>query len=360
MKLNDQAPIIGTGDTGFIGQGVVARLAGRCPVVGFNRGGDAQPGAEAEPVDMASDEAVADGVRAVRERYGDRIASVIHLAAYYDFSGEPSDKYEQITVRGTERLLRALRGCEVEQFVFSSTMLVHAPCEPGQRIDEEWPLDPKWEYPQSKLETERLIRRERGDISAVLLRISGVYDDECHSIPIAQQIQRIFEKQITSRVYPGDTERGQSFMHVDDLLDAIERVVERRGDPPAETTLLLGEADPVSYGELQRTLGRLIHDEEWETQQIPKVMAKAGAWLQDAAPIEEPFIKPWMVDLADDHYALDLARAHDLLRWQPRRSLATTLPRMVESLKRDPDRFYRENELGDVPDDARRELAGLR
>ena len=187
-----------------------------------------------------------------------------------------------------------------------------------------------------------------------------MYDDECHSIPIAQQIQRIFEKQISSRVYPGDTERGQSFMHVDDLVDAIERVVERRGDLPAETTLLLGEADPVSYGELQRTLGRLIHDEEWETQQIPKVMAKAGAWLQDAAPIEEPFIKPWMVDLADDHYALDLARAHDLLRWQPRRSLAATLPRMVESLKRDPDRFYHENELGDVPDDARRELAGLR
>jgi hypothetical protein len=32
---------------------------------------------------------------------GQRIASVIHLAAYYDFSGEPSRPYEQITVRGT-------------------------------------------------------------------------------------------------------------------------------------------------------------------------------------------------------------------------------------------------------------------
>ena len=42
----------------------------------------------------------------VRERFGTRIASVIHLAAYYDFSGEPSEKYETITVQGTERLLR--------------------------------------------------------------------------------------------------------------------------------------------------------------------------------------------------------------------------------------------------------------
>jgi hypothetical protein len=44
------------------------------------------------------------------------------------------------------------------------------------------------------------------------------------------------------------------------------------------------------------------------TPQIPKSPAKAGAWLQDQIPGEEPFIKPWMIDLADDHYALDIHR----------------------------------------------------
>jgi hypothetical protein len=34
-------------------------------------------------------------------------------------------------------------------------MLVHAPYEPGQKINEEWPLDASWDYPQSKVETER-------------------------------------------------------------------------------------------------------------------------------------------------------------------------------------------------------------
>jgi hypothetical protein len=41
-------------------------------------------------------------------------------------------------------------------------MLVHAPCEPGQQIDEDWPVDPKWDYPQSKVRTEQLIRAEHG------------------------------------------------------------------------------------------------------------------------------------------------------------------------------------------------------
>jgi nucleoside-diphosphate-sugar epimerase len=361
MTDQKRPPIIVTGDTGFLGRALVHHFAGRFPVVGFNRGGERPDieGVEAEAVDLTSDDAVRDGLRAVRERHGSRVASVLHLAAYYSFSGEPSTMYEDLTVRGTQRLLRALRDFEVEQFVFSSTMLVHAPCEPGERIDESWPLEPKWDYPESKLQTERLILRERGEIPAVLLRISGVYDDECNSIPLAQQIQRIFEKQITSRVYPGDISRGQSFMHLDDLIDAFDRVVERRDRLPEETALLLGEADPLSYDEVQRILAREIHDEEWETQQIPKAMAKAGAWLQDTAPIEDPFIKPWMVDLADDHYALDLTAARRLLDWQPRRSLRETLPRMVQALRRDPQAFYRANDLGEVPADAR-DIAGSR
>jgi nucleoside-diphosphate-sugar epimerase len=68
----------------------------------------------------------------VRDHHGGQIASIIHLAAYYDFLGAPSPKYDEITVGGTARLLRMLRELDfhVEQFVFSSTMLVHRPAEP--------------------------------------------------------------------------------------------------------------------------------------------------------------------------------------------------------------------------------------
>jgi nucleoside-diphosphate-sugar epimerase len=302
--------------------------------------------AECVCVDLTSDDSVRAGLDRVRHGYGNRIASVIHLAAYYDFSGEPSPKYEEITVQGTARLLRGLKNFQVEQFVFSSTMLVHAPCEPGERINEDWPLDPKWDYPKSKVRTEELIRRERGGIPATILRIAGVYDDVCHSIPLANQIQRIYERRLTSRVYPGDTSRGQSFVHLDDLLDAIVLVVERRAQLPAELTLLIGEPEALSYEELQCEFGRLIHDEPWETQQIPKPLAKTGAWFQDNMPFaEEPFIKPWMIDLADDHYALDITKAQKDLGWQPKRSLRHTLPKMISALKADPVKWYRENKL---------------
>ena len=349
--------IVVTGSSGLIGYAVSEGFAqaGGAKVAGFDRPGMPHPPPDADnvPCDLTSDESVRDALAQVRRNYGQRITSVIHLAAYYDFSGEPSPLYDQITVGGTRRLLTALRqgGFHVEQFVFSSTMLVHAPCEPGQHIHEDWPLLPKWDYPKSKVDTEQLIRAERGQTPAVFLRIAGVYDDRCHSIPVAHQIQRIYERQLTAGVFPGDTSTGQSFVHLDDLVDAIARVVDRRGRLPCETTLLIGEPEPLSYDELQRTLGWLIHREaEWETTRIPKAVAKAGAWVQDKIPgIEEPFIKPWMIDMADDHYALDITRARKRLDWEPKRSLRETLPKMVDALKADPARFYRDNKLEAEP-----------
>jgi nucleoside-diphosphate-sugar epimerase len=337
-----------TGSSGFIGASAVERFANHGDVIGFDRPGVPFPPAAADcvEVDLSSDESVRRGLNKVRIRHGEQIASVIHLAAYYDFSGEPSSKYEEITVGGTERLLRGLQNFRVEQFIFSSTMLVHAPCLPGERIDEQWPLEPKWAYPQSKVDTEERIRAQHGDMPYVLMRIAGVYDDMCHSIPLANQMQRINERWLTSHVYPGDTSHGQAFLHVDDLVAAMLRLVEERARLPRELALLVGEPQTLSYEELQQEFGRLIHGEPWETTEIPKALAKTGAWLQDNMPLmEEPFIKPWMIDLADDHYALDISRARALLDWEPRHSLARTLPTMVSALKADPAGWYEANKL---------------
>lgn len=159
-----------------------------------------------------------------------------------------------------------LQDFKVEQFVFSSTALVHASSStPGIRINEDSPIQssPKWPYPESKVKTEKVIHTERGDIQTVILRIGGVYDDLCHSIPLAQQIQRIYERDPAAYFFPGDPSASgsrQPFVHNDDMGEAILRAVERRKELPSETTLLIGETESVGYNELQRVFGRLIHN----------------------------------------------------------------------------------------------------
>ena len=97
--------VIVTGSSGFIGRTLVDELARRYRIVGLDlvEPSELPPDASFVPIDLTTEDGVRNSLRQVRERHGRRIASVIHLAAYFDLTGEPNPKYEEVTVRGTER-----------------------------------------------------------------------------------------------------------------------------------------------------------------------------------------------------------------------------------------------------------------
>jgi len=341
--------IVVTGSSGLIGARVMADLSSDYRVVGLDVKPPQQTVASADWIecDFTSYVSVAQAFTGVRERYGHQVASVIHLAAYYDFSGEPSPLYQTLTVDGTSLLLQELQRFQVEQFIFSSSLLVMKPAEGKEVITEDSPTEAAWDYPRSKLKAEDVIRRERGSIPIVILRIAGVYDEDCHSVPIAHHISRIYEKQFESYFFPGDATRGQPLVHLDDLIACLRKTIALRGQLAPQELFLIAEPDVMSYAELQDRLGELLHGQEWPTIRIPKVVAKAGAWVQDqlAGEEEETFIKPWMVDVADAHYPVAIDRARARLGWGPAHRLRDTLAEMVHRLQRNPRQWYRLNKL---------------
>lgn len=349
-NVEDKDVVIITGSSGLIGTRLINILKDDFRIVGMDKQGNPYPPKEAEFVyfDITKEDSIRAAMERIRHVYGNKIASVIHLAAYYDFSGEPSPLYEEVTEKGTHKFLNVLQDFDVEQFIFSSTNLIYKPTEPGKKIDESAPVESNWDYPESKENTEEIIRQNRGNINAVLLRLAGVYDEMCHSIPISHQIKRIYEKEFTSHFFSGDKSHGNVFLHMDDLLGAVVKTVKKRKSLPEEVAINIGEPETPSYQELQDKIGRLIHGEEWETFEVPKPLAKAGAWSMDM--VGDPFIKPWMIDRADQHFELDISRARELLDWEPQHSLMDTLPEMINNLKADPKKWYKENNL-EIPSD---------
>jgi nucleoside-diphosphate-sugar epimerase len=346
--------VIITGSNGLLGSRLCAALTKDYRVIGW----DVVPpqplveGVSWIETDLTSDRSVDQALQVTSDIVGLNIASVVHLAAYYDFSGAPSPLYKELTVEGTRRLLKRLQGLHVEQFVFSSSLLVMKPTEgEGERLDEESATQGEWAYPLSKLAAERVIREDHGAIPAVILRIAGVYDENCHSLPISQQIRRIYEHDLESHLYPGDKDHGQPFIHLEDLVRCVEQTIARRRELGAFEVFLIAEEELMSYEQLQDRIGELLYGERWLTIRIPKTVAKIGAWVKDSVSPDEQFIKPWMVDLADDHYPVDIAKAREKLGWRPRHRLSTTLPQMTDNLRRDPRRWYHVNQLGDPPQD---------
>src|SRR5688572_28852015 len=135
------------------------------------------------------------------------------------------------------------------------------PSVAGEPVTESSEVEPAWEYPKSKIEAEKIIAAERGSISATILRIAGVYDEDCRVVPIAHQIDRIYRKKLESYLFPGDASHGQAFVHLADLVDFVLQVVARRRQLASHSVFLVAEPEVVSYDDLQDRLGELIHGE---------------------------------------------------------------------------------------------------
>lgn len=347
MTNTGKSVVLVTGSEGLIGDSIVKWEYPQYEIASFDI---ARPHKQPEiqdfiPCDLTSDHSVVQALGTLRTRHGNRLASVVHLAAYYDFTGKPSRLYRDLTVEGTRRLLRGLQGFEVEQFVFSSTHIVMAPSSSGEPITETSPIGAEWDYPKSKLAAEKVIREERGGIPAVILRIGGVYTEWAHTVPIAQQIARIYEKRLESYFFPGDPSAGQAFVHLEDLIDIVHRVIERRQQLSPYEVFLVAEPDMVSYDELQQIIGLETHGEAWPAISIPKILAKMGARVQDKLTSDEAFIQPWMIDLADQAYPVSPERAERLLGWRPRHQLRDTIPKMIQRLREDPAQWYETNKI---------------
>jgi nucleoside-diphosphate-sugar epimerase len=341
-----------TGASGFLGKALRRRLDPDYDVVPLDLQED-DDGTIA--CDLTDDTSLRAALQRVREEHGATLAAVVHLAAYYSFSDEPHPLYQKLNVGGTRALLDALNGgFTVERFIFAGTMLVHAPSEPGLPIDEEAPIDPTWVYPQSKWQAEEVIRRHRGAVPVALLRLAGVYTDDCGLPTLAHQIQRIYEQTPTAHLYAGALDRGQAFLHVDDLMRAFMQTLERRRELPEVFTALIGEPEVMSYRALQNLIARCLGHPDWHTFRAPGPIARLGArmnlLLAKLIPDsidkgEEPFIKPFMIDRANDHFELDVSHARSVLGWRPEQRLRDHVPRMIDRLLNDPQRFYQVNKL---------------
>jgi nucleoside-diphosphate-sugar epimerase len=254
-----------------------------------------------------SEEALAD--------FMDGVDAVVHLAWALQPGRQPDD-LRRVNVEGTRRVVRAAAVAGVGHVVHLSSIGAYAPGAVGQRVAEDWPTTgiPSAQYSRDKSEAERVVREiaaRHPEMTVSVVRPTLVLQPDAGS-----EIGRYFLGPLlfgAARLLPGAVARllplplprlAVSFVHADDVADAVVRMLDRRAPGPFNLA-----AEPLLDADgLARALG---------TMRVPVPALALRTALQAAFSAHLVPTEPGWLDIATRVPALNTARARKLLDWAP-------------------------------------------
>ncbi|CAA9233114.1 MAG: NAD-dependent epimerase/dehydratase [uncultured Blastococcus sp.] len=262
----------------------------------------------------------------------DGVDAVVHLAWALQPGRRPDD-LRRVNVEGSLRVARAAAAAGVAQVVHLSSIGAYAGGAVGQEVTEDWPTTgvPSSQYSRDKSEAERLVRQvasRHPELVLTVVRPTLVLQPEA-----ASEIGRYFLGPFlfgAARLLPGAVARllplplptvAVSFVHADDVADAIERMLDRRAPGPFNLA-----AEPLlDSAAIARALG---------TVRIPVPVGVLRPALHAAFAARVVPTEPGWLDMGTQLPALDTGRARRLLDWTPAHRGDEVLAQFVAALGR--------------------------
>ncbi len=267
---------------------------------------------------------LADGTSADDAMRG--IDVVFHVAALYRTEGVPRQRFWQVNVDGTRKLLEAATRAGVRRFVHCSTVGVqgHIANPPAT---EETPYAPGDHYQASKRDGEVLAREHfaREGLDGVIVRPTAIYG------PGDTRFLKLFRMIDRGRFLM--LGRGDALYHlvfVDDLVTGIALAAVR---PEAVGEVFtLGGDQYVTLNDLVRRISAVL-GRPVPRGRIPVAPVRAIGLLCEVVcrPLGvSPPLYPRRVDFFTKSRAFDIGKARRLLGYEPRISLDEGLRRTAE------------------------------
>ncbi len=281
----------------------------------------------------------------LREGYLDRpeslleavrgVDAVIHLAAYYTFSGK-WEMYKKVNIDGTEALLRASMAEGVPQFIYCSSTEAMGPVD-SIPADEYSPLNPSFDYGRSKMLAEEVVRRYAANgISSTILRPSGIYGPR-NVNDVSYWFITSFANSIASRFMIGNGSSHVQFVHVDDVVQA-HLLVLKKPDVSSGETYIVSEERSYSYEDVYRMLAEIM-GKKMPRIKLPPLLAKVMIAPVQAA---NDFLRRdnfmWRISTVDavtSDRSYSVEKIKEDLGYSPRHKLKDGLRETVE--------WYRDN-----------------
>lgn len=306
-----------TGATGGLGLAVVGALTAAGYAV---RATGRDPGARSRLDAMGAEVALADITESgTAERLCEGVDAVFHAAALSSPWGPP-DLFRRVNVTATERLLGAARAAGSDAFVFVSSPSVYARPKDQLGLTEADPPAgrPMNAYAATKGEAERLVLAGNATgFATVAIRPRAIVGPD----------DRVLLPRVLRLVRKGGfpvLRGGRALIELTDVRDAAQALLladARRGAVGGQAFNISG-GRPVAVRDLALRLGEAL-GRSVRLRPVPVDLAMAAAALMERVcgllpGRPEPPLTPYGVAALAYSQTFDLARARELLGYEPR------------------------------------------
>lgn len=335
-----------TGATGFLGSRLVERLREKYEIYGIARRSPHEAGLPIGPglhwfqVDIGHFEPLREVFYRIREMGGAEL--LLHLAAYYDFSGENHPEYARTNVIGTRNILKLAEPLNLKRFIYTSSVAACPFPEPGDAVTEETPPTAPVPYAQSKRQGEEMLHEYRDHIPSCIVRLAAIFSNWCEYEPLANFILAWCSNSWNCRILGGQGESAVPYLHARDLLAFYLRVIEMHETLEPMEILQASPHGSTTHYEMFREVTRSYFGSPRWAIFMPKPLAAIGIVMREKLGMltgNMPFERSWMIDYIDLKLNIDASHTHRRLNWHPRPelSMVNTIPIMIENLRRNPE-----------------------
>jgi nucleoside-diphosphate-sugar epimerase len=345
--------LIVTGASGFVGRHVIEQLRDDYRIFGIARRSQRRAGVEDHPnvswheADIAERPQLEAVFRTIIEAGG--ADYVVHLAAYYDFTGLEHPEYMRTNVTGLRHLLDLCTGLPLRRFVFASSLAACRFPSDGRALTESSPADGEHIYARTKRLGEEMLNEYQQAFPTVTVRLAALFSDWCEYPPLFVLLNSWFSTLWNANVVAGRGLTAIPYLHVHDVVTFLRRVLETREElTPGEVVIASGDG-AVSHRELFGTATLAYEGKRRDPRYVPKPLCRAGISMLDLlgrVTGQRPFERPWMAHYIDQEMRVDSSMTRRLLNWnpRPRLGLLRRVPFLVENLKTDPHGWIARNQ----------------
>jgi len=341
-----------TGASGFIGRHLLDELKTSHRIFAVARGPADTVGAPVHPniewLQLDVSEPRDTTLLQDRIRAAGGVDHVIHLAAYYDFTGEDAPEYQRTNIEGLHNILEISREVHPRCFIFASSVAACDFTDPGAVIDEETPPEGGNYYARSKRIGEQMLENYSREFPCCIVRFAALFSDWCEYEPLFFFLERWLSGGWRNRILAGKGSSAVPFMHIRDAVAFFMKLLERLEELQNGEILVASTNGATSHRYLYAAATACHFGYRRQPILMPATVCRIGLWVMNAfarVTGRYPFERPWMGRCIDHKLNVDSNRTQTRLNWGPtkRLEILRRMPFLIQNRKNFPDEWLKRN-----------------